>query len=136
MSNTAKWRRFAISLLGLLTGAGCSGETHEEIGEPTGATCPADSSLTYDTFAGDFMTSYCTECHSLSVRGRDRQGAPSDHNFDSLPALRAVGAEHLDLHAAAGPNHVNEVMPPEGHDPRPSEAERRQLGEWLACGLR
>jgi hypothetical protein len=43
-----------------------------------------------------------------------------------------MASEHIDEQAAAGPDHVNTSMPPSG--PRPSEAERRQLGEWLACG--
>lgn len=59
-----------------------------------------------------------------------RQGAPADHNFDTFAGV-FVMADHIDEHAAAGPNSVNTAMPPS--DPTPSEAERRQLGEWLAC---
>jgi len=102
-------------------------------GAASGANCPSGSTLTYETFGRGFMAQYCTRCHSSSLQGAQRQGAPSDHNFDSLAALKAVGAEHVDTAAAAGPSAVNTVMPPQ--DPRPSEAERRQLGEWLACGM-
>jgi uncharacterized membrane protein len=76
------------------------------------------------------MASYCTRCHSSSLQGAARNGAPSDHDFDSLAGIQAM-AEHIDEWAAAGPERVNTAMPPSGS--KPSEAERRQLGEWLAC---
>lgn len=115
--------------------AGCGGGEHETAGEPSGALCPSDSTLTYDTFGGSFMEQYCTSCHSSSLTGAARNGAPSDHNFDTLAAIREVGAEHIDLAAAAGPSQVNISMPPAAQDSKPSEAERRLLGEWLACGI-
>ena len=59
-----------------------------------------------------------------------RQGAPSDHNFDTLAGILKVSG-HVDSHAAAGPVSVNTSMPPS--DPKPPEEERRKLGEWLAC---
>jgi cytochrome c5 len=127
--------------------AACDGERHEHAGEPSGATCPAEPTLTYDTFGEWFMEQYCTSCHSSALTGAARNGAPSDHDFDSLAAIRDVGVEHIDLAAAAGPLHVNTAMPPVGwqtgeihvshveHESKPSEAERRMLGEWLACGM-
>jgi cytochrome c5 len=115
--------------------AACGGEEHEEEGEPSGATCPADSTLTYDTFGQSFMEQYCTGCHSSALSGAARQGAPSDHDFDTLAGIRDVGAEHIDGLAAAGPSHVNTAMPPAAQSAKPSEAERRLLGEWLACGI-
>lgn len=127
--------------------AACDGGLHEHAGEPSGATCPAGSTLTYETFGQSFMEQYCTSCHSSALTGAARHGAPSDHDFDTLAAIHEVGAEHIDLVAAAGPLHVNTAMPPtEGHagaptvshvdhESLPSEAERRLLGEWLACGM-
>ena len=100
-------------------------------GEPTGTTCPPNSTLTYDNFGKAFMEKYCTDCHSASVTGAARKDAPTTVNFDT--AARAV--EHralIDRVAGAGPNAVNSFMPPE--DPKPTEAERRQLAEWTACG--
>jgi hypothetical protein len=115
--------------LGALTA--CS--SVNEKGGPTGAVCPPNSTLTYDTFAQSFMNSYCVSCHSSTLSGSARNGAPSDHNFDTLAGLRATEPEHIDEEAAAGPNRVNTDMPP--GEPRPSDAERRELGEWLACGM-
>ena len=48
-----------------------------------------------------------------------------------MQGVRLV-ANHIDRYAAAGPDAVNEIMPENGD--APSEAERRKLGEWLACG--
>jgi hypothetical protein len=110
----------------------CSDPTPEDAGGPTGATCPEGSTLTYESFGRAFMAQYCTRCHSSTLQGTSRQGAPSDHNLDTLEGIEATPAEHIDEEAAAGPLRVNTGMPPSA--PVPSENARRQLGEWLACG--
>jgi hypothetical protein len=53
--------------------------------------------------------------------------------MSTLAAIRA-NSTTVDEQAAAGADAVNTAMP-EG-SPAPTEAERRQLGEWLACGAR
>jgi hypothetical protein len=110
----------------------CGDDKASDSGGASGATCPDDSTLTYDTFGQAFMEDYCTRCHSSALTGAARNGAPSDHNFDTLANIKDTEPEHLDEEAAAGPNHVNTAMPPTA--PQPTEAERRKLGEWLACG--
>lgn len=107
-------------------------EDHEaDIGPDTGAECPTDSALTYDTFGKMFMEDYCTRCHSSTLSGNARNGAPPGHDFDSLAGIQAV-SEHIDQFAGAGPDAVNIEMPPT--NPKPSQGEREMLGEWLACG--
>jgi uncharacterized membrane protein len=118
--------------IALFVCVGC-GSGEEEGEGASGATCPTDSTLTYETFARPFTEQYCTRCHSSALTDDARNGAPSEYNLDTLAAIRAVGAEEIDEQAAAGPSNVNMVMPPS--DPRPTEAERRLLGEWLACGM-
>jgi uncharacterized membrane protein len=117
----------------LLTACGQANETTGSSGQASGNSCPEDSDLTYETFARSFMRSYCTRCHSSSLSNSARNGAPSDHNFDTLEGLRATEPEHIDEQAAAGPDGVNTAMPPSA--PKPTDAERRDLGEWLACGM-
>ena len=112
-------------------GGGGSGGGGGEEGEATGAVCPTTQTLTFGNFGKAFMQSYCLRCHSKDVTGEKREGAPADHNFDTVDEIRGL-AEHIDELAGAGPNAVNAIMP-EG-DPRPSEAERKKLSEWLACG--
>ena len=50
--------------------------------------------------------------------------------LDTVEQIRAQ-ADEIDKNAAAGPNAVNTTMPESG---AVSEADRRKLGEWLACG--
>jgi len=121
-------RTLAATLCFLLLGA-CAGDSGE--GTPSGAECPEESSLTWETFGENFMASYCTRCHSGSLSGSARNGAPNDHNFETLQLVQDQ-LEHIDTQAAAGPSAVNEEMPLGA--PMPTEAERRQLGEWIACG--
>ena len=113
----------------LLTPLACS--DHEDEGPPSGAVCPDASTLTWDNFGKGFMDSYCVRCHSTTLTGAARQGAHSDHNFDSAE-LVSDEIDHTDEQAAAGPDAVNTRMPIGA--PTPTDAERRQLGEWLACG--
>ena len=113
-------------------GTACSSDEHEDENEgvPTQSTCPTGSTLTYESFGRAFMEAYCTRCHSSTRTGLAREGAPTGHDFDSLAGILAV-AEHIDQHAAAGPAGTNTEMPPS--DPKPTQEEREQLGEWLAC---
>lgn len=104
-------------------------------GEPTGSICPTGSTLTYENFGQEFFESYCLGCHSITKTGDARLEAPDDTNYDTLAEIRATGAEEIDVRAAAGPNAVNMIMPPIGLGPIPSEDERIDLGEWLACGM-
>lgn len=105
-----------------------AGHGHE--GSPTNSTCEG-STLTYENFGRDFMEAYCTRCHSSELSGEEeRQCAPAGHDFDSLDGILLV-RDHIDEHAAAGPDAVNDGMPPSGI--RPTEEERRDLGTWLAC---
>jgi len=111
----------------------------------TGAVCPDPDpmTLTYDNFGEQFMTDYCTMCHSRSLTRSQRNGAPLYHDFDTLVGVMQV-RDHIDTQTAFGPNAENEFMPPdrcpaEPGGPlaincrQPSADERRQLGEWLAC---
>ncbi len=122
----------ALVFAGLL---GCSAADPEDPGrtsESTGASCPSNSTLTYEGWAVGFFESYCTGCHSSSRTSQsERRGAPIGANWDDLNAVREFAAD-IDAVAAAGPKATNRIMPPSA--PTPTEQERRMLGEWLACG--
>jgi uncharacterized membrane protein len=126
------WPFAGIIVINLMSCSGSKTSNDSVLGEPTGATCPAGSTLTYDTFGKQFMISYCVSCHNSAFSGSARQGAPSDHNFDTADGIHATDLSHIDQTTAAGPNHTNTSMPP--GDPRPTLEERQKLGEWLACG--
>jgi len=123
---------WAFALLALAGAASCGSDDddHDE-GTASGAVCPpTGSTLTYANFGQPFMAMYCNRCHSSALTGDARQGAPADHNFDTLNGILKM-ADHVDEEAAAGPSSVNTSMPPS--DPKPPEEERKKLGEWLAC---
>ena len=124
-----------MSLGGLALAAALAGSlaacTNQPGLEPSGATCPPSSTLTYASFGQHFMATYCTQCHSSTLTGDQRMGAPLFHDFDTLEGIMAF-AQHIDESTAAGPKAVNTLMPP--FTPKPTLEERQQLGEWLACG--
>jgi uncharacterized membrane protein len=111
--------------------AGCT-NTPPLFGPPTESSCPPGSALTYEGFAKPFMDSFCTRCHATALVGAARQGAPSFHDFDTLFGIKVV-ADHIDETTASGPAATNTSMPPD--NPKPSQDQRRQLGEWIACGM-
>ena len=98
----------------------------------SGSTCPTGSTLTYTNFGESFFTTYCTSCHSSTLTGSARQDAPDGFNYDTLAGIKENAAA-IDSEAAGGPTTINTIMP-EGGSTRPSDAIRKQLGEWLACG--
>lgn len=91
-------------------------------GDATGSTCPTTQTLTYANFGQAFMQQHCLACHSAT--------GPESPKFDTVAQIRAAAGD-IDRSAAAGPNTVNTFMP-DGSSV--DEAERRKLGEWLACG--
>lgn len=128
---SAKALRCSLALLCL---AACGGDDDEGEGkdaEELGLSCPSDSKVTYEDDIKPFMEKYCTRCHATDVPASQRNGAPLDHNFDTEAGILAE-AHHVVEEAAAGPNGVNTGMP-EGSGAKPSTAERKLLGEWLAC---
>ncbi|MBK6530461.1 MAG: hypothetical protein IPF99_12895 [Deltaproteobacteria bacterium] len=79
--------------------------------------------LTNDNFGRQFFATYCDRCHAAGTR-------PALNTL----ALIQANSTAIDSSAAAGASAVNTTMPQGGATP--TEAERRQLGEWLACGAR
>jgi cytochrome c5 len=108
----------ALLLVGGIGVSACGGDK----GEATGSTCPSDSTLTYDNFGQEFFQTNCLVCHGAK--------GPESPKFDTVAQIRS-NSDDIDKEAAAGPNGVNTNMPETGSV---TEAERRKLGEWLACG--
>lgn len=144
------------ALLAMLFALGCDGHPHAD---PTLAICPAPDPLVLGytineppncagtagecSFGKDFMDRYCTMCHSSSLDGAARNGAPKFHDFDTLLGIIQVN-DHIDEQAGSGPGANNTAMPPErcpttAGGPldracaQPTLAEREQLATWLAC---
>ena len=119
--------------------------TNTPIPTDTETVCPDPdpNTLTYENFGQAFMTSYCTHCHASALPRSQRNGAPLFHDYDSLRGVLAI-PDHIDAYAGSGPAAQNSVMPPDrcpttpggplDRDcPKPSQAERTQLSQWIAC---
>jgi uncharacterized membrane protein len=134
------WVLAALSLGHTARGGdgGCGGSDtashHDEDahGRASGATCPPEGGPTAAGFGRAFLEAHCLSCHSASVRGAAREGAPRGVDFDTPEAVRQW-ARAIDAHSAAGPSSVNTSMPPASR-PAPSMDERVRLGQWLSCG--
>lgn len=114
-------------------GGGCGSDEHGDAHTlASGATCPSTGGPTAADFGHAFLRTHCLSCHSASVKGAAREGAPSGVDFDTLEDVRRQAAA-IDSHSAAGPGSVNTSMPPASR-PAPSMDERLKLGRWLACG--
>ena len=127
------------ALLALLVA--CTGGTPTS----TGTVCPDPDpgTLTYDNFGKPFMDKYCRWCHDSSLPRSKRNGAPLFHDFDDLEGVLQV-QNHVDQQTGIGPNASNDFMPPDRCPSelggplntscaKPTDEERRQLAEWLAC---
>ena len=111
------WSLFFVAFAALGAAACGSGP-----GDATGSACPTPQTLTYENFGQAFMQAHCLACHSAN--------GPESPKLDTVEQIRANKSD-IDKSAAAGPNGVNTYMPESGSV---SEADRRKLGEWLACG--
>lgn len=129
VSSPARPRACFSSLLGIgaalliLVASGCG---DDEPDAPSGG-C-TDSTLTYTSFAKPFVSSYCASCHAGSLTGTARLGAPADDVFDTRAQLVAK-AEDIKEQVV-----VLKTMPFGNGTPKPSDADRAKLGQWLDCG--
>ena len=98
--------------------------------------CPPDNTLTWRSFGGGFLLTWCTGCHSSHLSAEARQDAPTDVNFETHAAFkphanlvyeRAV----LEAHAFIRDPNTGSPMPPAG---LPPESDRQRLTQWIACG--
>jgi hypothetical protein len=81
---------------------------------------------TYASWAQGFFTSYCSRCHSSTLSGNARNGAPLGYDWDSLSIVRM----HLSqMRTAVG---VQNFMPPS--DPLPPCSDRERLVRWIDDG--
>jgi hypothetical protein len=81
---------------------------------------PGGTKLTYDNFGRGFFDGWCVRCH----------GGPNGYSSRSFTTVDDIRAQkdRIFINAAAD----NAYMPP-GPD-GPSQDERNELADWLACG--
>src|SRR6185295_17685004 len=91
---------FGLGLSVCLASVGCA---QNSLGDPTGATCPESSTLTYESFGKAFFQANCLECHA----------SKESPHFNTLEDIQAAKDE-IDRAAASGPNATNTYMPDDG----------------------
>ena len=97
--------------------------------ESAAVTSPVDcaTETNWTTVGAPFVYTWCTPCHSPTLTGADRQGAPEGANFATLADVQGQAAAfEARVFAESG------MMPPAGG---PSTAELEAVAAWLDCGL-
>ena len=81
---------------------------------------------TWASYAQGFFATYCTRCHSSTLTGAARNGAPDGDDWDVEATVRTLAAQIRDVVG------VENFMPPS--DPTPSCDERRRIVRWIDAG--
>lgn len=119
------WRSFVLAIA--IAGCGAPEEESATLDELPGRPCPEESVLTWESFGGPFLSSYCVGCHSSQLAADGRQGAPVGVEFDT----REGALEWRErIYARAADTSLE--MPPAGG---PDAEARVMLGDWLTCGM-
>jgi uncharacterized membrane protein len=122
--------RFVAGLALALSVVACSGSEKSQSSAPAVKMFDGDCSslASVPTFEDLEMgiLPICRECHSASVTGDARHGAPPGLDFDTYDVLQSVAdtASYL----------VSEREMPFPSGEGPTDEERNQLYEWAACG--
>ena len=82
---------------------------------------------TWSTVGAPFIYTWCTPCHSSTISGADRQGAPEGVSFGGLEDVQAW-ADRIEVRVFAESN----PMPPAGGL---SAEELEAVAAWIECGL-
>ena len=109
-------------LLILAVAADCGSASSATTSTLSGSDCPE----TVPTYSELTIWPLCTVCHSSSLSGSARQGAPSNVNFDTYAAAARAASEAV-AEVSAG------RMPPPG-ETQPTSDQTRALEEWAQCG--
>ncbi len=82
---------------------------------------------TWTSFAQPFFAMWCTSCHSSTLTGGARNGAPPGYDWDVPAAVRMYSSF---IRNAVG---VDNFMPP--GNPMPSCDDRRRMVRWIDAGM-
>jgi uncharacterized membrane protein len=108
-------RLFMIRIaLCLAVFSACTSDTSTGI-TAADVTCPSGSTLTYANFGASFLADHCLSCHTSQQR----------------PTLTSQAQVQANASAIVNAAVMSTVMP---QGTAVSTAERKLLGEWLACG--
>ncbi len=82
--------------------------------------------LTWENYGKGELRNWCTGCHSSRVTAANRNGAPTDVNFDDLQSVR----DHRERIIARATGDAPTMPLVGGGDAE----DRARLHQWLECG--
>lgn len=116
----AQLRAGALALIAVALGA-CPAE---DTGPPAAlGDCPPESTVVWSDVQPIFGT-YCTHCHSTTLEGDDRNGAPEDVNLDTIDGAQPDWLVWQMVWTGQMPE--DRVIVP--------EEDKWLIYEWLSCG--
>lgn len=127
-----RFRRVAVVLaIGSAGSVGCSPDAPLELAGRPLPDCTTTTE-TYENFGAGFFQSYCLRCHSVALEtDLQRFDAPQGIDFNTLQMAREF-ARRIRLRAGE----LGDMPPQILLGPRPGEAERLRLIDWIDCGMR
>jgi hypothetical protein len=123
--------RSSSSLLAVFAvlGVACNkGPANDSDGPPP----PECDGVSWSTHAEPFV-SICTDCHSSTLEGPARNGAPDPLNFD--PPDGVAGFANQMLAVGTDANGEPPTMPPTTAPRQPTTGQRDDFATWVDCGL-
>ncbi|MFB6351744.1 MAG: hypothetical protein ABEN55_12695 [Bradymonadaceae bacterium] len=107
------------------TTSGDSVSHDADAADSTGAGGP-----TWNSFAADFFDTYCVNCHGADDNDQDyRKYSEVKQDADTI----RCGVAPTQLEGCSGPPQPAQF--PVGNGPKPSDAERKKLVDWIEAGL-
>ncbi len=120
----------AMSAVGVLSLMSCSPDSPLELSTRPLPDCGAAKG-SYESFGAAFFQNYCIRCHSVTLESDlERLDAPQGIDFNTLQMAREF-SRRIRLRAGE----LGDMPPQILLGPRPTEAERLQLVDWIDCGM-
>ena len=112
----------ALCLFGFVGLPACGGSDDK----PADTAAECDTELTWENFGAGFTSTWCTPCHSSSLTGGDRNGAPAEVDLETADDVRQWSNRIRVLATGDEP-----MMPSDGAT---KAGDRALLLEYLDCG--
>ena len=103
----------------------CGGDSSSDSAGDEPVDCAEVTNWT--TVGAPFIYTWCTPCHSATLTGDARQGAPEGVDFATLEDVQAY-ADRIEARALSG----TPTMPPAGG---PTDEDLAAVADWFTCGL-
>ena len=112
-------------ILALFAAAGCGDKLYNDVASTAPGDAGAGGAVTYENQIKPILDTHCVSCHTSSLSGPDRAGAPAGFDFDTYQGAAATAV-------AANAEIQQGTMPLSAplHD-----EEKRLFQQWIDNGL-